>query len=87
MASDTLVYSALVLSMAVGAVIVVGGIFAQNGIGTIAAVGSVFILVSVGGLAYLAAETEPDAEPEPVSTTATEPSTDDAGPGHGGKIS
>jgi len=72
--------------MAVGAVIVVGGIFAQNGIGTIAAFGSVFILLSVGGLAYLAEVTE--AEPETVSTTtATEPPTDDAGPGHGGKTS
>ncbi|WP_254526050.1 hypothetical protein [Natrinema caseinilyticum] len=58
MTSETVLYSSLLLSMVLGAVIVVFGIFYQNGIGSVAALGSVFILVCVGGLAYLAAETE-----------------------------
>ncbi|MFC6763977.1 hypothetical protein [Natrinema soli] len=61
MANETLVYTALLLSMVLGAVIVVGGIFFQNGIGAIAALGSVFILLCVGGLAYLASESETEA--------------------------
>jgi len=68
MPSETLVYTVLLLSMVLGAVIVVGGIFFQNGIGTIAALGSVFILLCVGGLAYLASKTEGAASTISTST-------------------
>lgn len=83
MTGESGLYSALLLSMALGAVIVVGGTFVQNGIGTIAALGGVFILLGVGGLAHLASE----AEDETVSTHATETTTEDSEPMHGGKTS
>lgn len=74
MAEGARLYGALMLSIALGAVIVVGGTFAQDGIGTIAALGSVFILLGVGGLARLASESE--AESSVTTTVSTNEATE-----------